>query len=79
MKFRFWFLQLNLVSLLLLDVDTIFSYMESSFQASVLSDHKSRYCLWSLFITASLIGGLYFFGSAFLAKDFRVCAPLCTA
>lgn len=39
---------------------------------SVLSDAKYRSCLWSFIITASLICGIYFIGSAFLAKDFKM-------
>ncbi|KAM7474528.1 hypothetical protein LguiB_021771 [Lonicera macranthoides] len=39
---------------------------------SLLSDPKSRLCLCSVFVTASLICGVLFIGSAFLGKDFRM-------
>ncbi|CAI9769274.1 unnamed protein product [Fraxinus pennsylvanica] len=40
---------------------------------SVILDPKTRSCLCSLFVTASLIFGVYFIGSAWLGKDsFRI-------
>ncbi|KAI3448373.1 hypothetical protein Pfo_005038 [Paulownia fortunei] len=41
----------------------------------VLSDPKSRSCLCSLFITVSLICGVYFIGSAWLRKDLLRLSP----
>ncbi|KAK6121235.1 hypothetical protein DH2020_045009 [Rehmannia glutinosa] len=40
-----------------------------------LSDPKSRSCLCSLFITVSLICGVYFIGSAWLRKDLLKLSP----
>lgn len=40
------------------------------FQVSLLSDPKIKSGLWSVFVTALLICGAYFVGSAVLAKDF---------
>ncbi|XP_010533215.1 PREDICTED: uncharacterized protein LOC104809032 [Tarenaya hassleriana] len=37
----------------------------------MLSDSKSRSCLCSLFITAALLCGAYFIGSAYIANEFR--------
>ncbi|KAA8536613.1 hypothetical protein F0562_029091 [Nyssa sinensis] len=49
--------------------------MKTFSSVSLLSDPKSRSCLCSFFITASLICGAYFIGSAFLAKDYREILP----
>ncbi|GMP39539.1 hypothetical protein CsSME_00010334 [Camellia sinensis var. sinensis] len=42
---------------------------------SLLSDPKSKSCLFTLFITASLFCGAYLIGSAFLAKNYRGILP----
>ncbi|KAK8567783.1 hypothetical protein V6N12_006356 [Hibiscus sabdariffa] len=39
--------------------------------ASAMSDSKSRTCLGSLFVVASLVCGAYFIGSGFLAKEYN--------
>lgn len=40
------------------------------FQVSLLLDPKIKSGLWSVFVTALLICGAYFVGSAVLTKDF---------
>ncbi|KAK9287390.1 hypothetical protein L1049_015808 [Liquidambar formosana] len=45
--------------------------MKSFNCVSLLSDPKSRSCLCSLFIAASLFCGAYFIGSTFIAKDYK--------
>ncbi|KAL2231378.1 UNVERIFIED_CONTAM: hypothetical protein Sindi_1732200 [Sesamum indicum] len=58
------------------------SYLQILFrcQGFPLSDPKSRSCLCSLFITVSLICGVYFIGSAWLRKDLfkGKCRPIGT-
>ncbi|KAI8027429.1 hypothetical protein LOK49_LG02G02599 [Camellia lanceoleosa] len=49
--------------------------MKSFHPVSLLLDPKSKSCLFTLFITASLICGAYFIGSAFLAKNYRGILP----
>ncbi|KAK3018493.1 hypothetical protein RJ639_003578, partial [Escallonia herrerae] len=39
---------------------------------SLTSDPKTRSCFWSLFVTAALICGVYFFGTVFLAQDYSM-------
>ncbi|KAK4406844.1 hypothetical protein Sango_0690900 [Sesamum angolense] len=55
----------------------VISYLQIVFrcQGLPLSDPKSRSCLCSLFITVSLICGVYFIGSAWLRKDLFKLSP----
>ncbi|XP_028090348.1 uncharacterized protein LOC114290614 isoform X1 [Camellia sinensis] len=49
--------------------------MKSFHPVSLLSDPKSKSCLFTLFITASLFCGAYLIGSALLAKNYRGILP----
>ncbi|XP_021891670.1 uncharacterized protein LOC110809982 isoform X2 [Carica papaya] len=46
-------------------------FLQKGSRASVLSDPKSKSCLFSLVVAASLICGAYFIGSAYVEKEFK--------